>query len=122
MPREKALGKGGYENNRDFLSSQNLVNRVEARASVRKLNIGQNKPWTAFERRAHGLGMSPSDRRDVMAQLLDERLYVEGDERFVLDNQHRRTNLFGNFESRALNKLSRPYLVSNQGFARFPSG
>src|ERR1700722_3581116 len=104
MPCEKALGKGGNENNRDFLSSQNFVNRVEARAAIRKLNVSQNKPWTGFERRAHGLSMSPSYRRDVMPQLLDEGLYVEGDERFVLDNQHRRTNLFGNFESRPLNK------------------
>ena len=58
--------------------------------------------------------MSSSDRRDVVSQLLDERLYVEGDERFILDDQHRRPNLFGDFMSRALNKLSRLSLRSNQ--------
>ena len=28
-PGEKALRKGGYENDRNFLISQNLVNRIE---------------------------------------------------------------------------------------------
>ena len=106
MPCEKTLGKGGYENNWDFLSSQNFVNRVEPGAAIRKLDVGQNKAWAAFERRAHGLSVGPSDGRDIVAQLFDERLYVEGDERLILDNQDRRTNLFGNFASSALNKIS----------------
>src|SRR3984885_8592769 len=107
LPGEKALGKSGYENNRHFLSSQNFVDRVEPRASVGKLNVGKNEAWTALERCAHRLSMSSSDRRDVVAQLLNERLYVEGYERFILDDQHCRTNLFGNFPSRALNEASR---------------
>ena len=107
LPGEKALGEGGYKNNRDFLSSQNFVDRLEPRASVGKLNVGQNQAWTGLERRAHRLGMSTSDGRDVVAQLLDERLNVEGDEGFILDDQHRRANLFGNFTSRAVDKVSR---------------
>src|SRR5271154_4509329 len=43
LPGEKALGKSGYENNRDFLSSQNFVDRFEPRASVGKLNVGENE-------------------------------------------------------------------------------
>ena len=86
-PVRKALGKGGNENDRDFLSSQNLVDRIEPGAAIGKLDVGQNKARPALERRAHRLGMGPRDRRDVVTQLLDKRLNVERDERFILDDQ-----------------------------------
>ena len=97
---EKALGKGGNEDDRDFLSSQNFVDRIEPRASVGKLDVGQNKARPALQRRTHRLGMGPGDRRDVVTQLLDKRLNVESDERLILDDQNCRTNLLGDFASR----------------------
>ena len=42
-----------------------------------------------------------------MSQLFDKRLDVEGDERLILDNQHRRTDLFGNLASGAVDKVNR---------------
>src|ERR1700722_12804299 len=48
---EEALGKGGNEDDRDFPSSQNFVDRLKPRASIGKLNVRQNKPWTALQGR-----------------------------------------------------------------------
>src|SRR5579872_144219 len=105
LPGEKAFRKSGYENHRDFLNPQNFIDRVEPRASVRKLNVGENEPGPAVQRRPHRLRMRPSDCCDVMTQLFDESLYVQSDERFILDNQDIRVDLGGNLLSRALNEV-----------------
>ena len=107
---EKALGKRGNEDDRDFLSSQNLVDGLEPGASIGKLNVGQNEPRTVLQRGAHRLGMGPGDRCDVVTQLLDKGLNVERDERFVLDDQNRRTNLFGDLAAGAVDQVGRLFL------------
>ena len=43
-----------------------------------------------------------------------KRLNVEGDERFILDNQHRRADLFGDFASRAVDEIRRLRLPSSR--------
>ena len=87
LPGEKPLRKGGDENHRDFLQSQDLIDCVEPRAAVRKLDVGKDESRTTLKRRPHRLRMGPSDRRDVVPQLFDKRLDVEGDKRSSSMNQ-----------------------------------
>ena len=54
--------------------------------------------------------MGPGDRGDVVTQLLDKGLNVEGDERLILNDQNRRTNLFGDFTPGPIDEVSRLFL------------
>jgi hypothetical protein len=103
LASEKAFRKGSDEYHRELLQSEDLVDCVKPRASVSKLNVGENKARTALERRADRLGVSSSDRCYVVPQLFDKSLYIQGDERFILDDQHRRADLSRNFVSSAVN-------------------
>src|SRR6185312_4321005 len=64
--------------------------------------------------------MGPGDRRYVVAQLFDESLYVQGDERFILDDQDFRADLGGNLLSGALDEAGRLAFRTVERLRDFP--
>ena len=66
-----------------------------AGAAIRKLNVGQDQPRLLFLGQGNGFGVCARHSQDTMAEALDQRFELHGDERVVFDYQHLGCNLRG---------------------------
>ena len=66
----------------------NLVHRIETRAAVRELDIGEDQAGPLRLGERHCRGMRTGDTQHAMAEALDQPLEVHGDEGLVFDDEH----------------------------------
>ena len=69
-------------------SAQDVLDRVDARAVVGELDVGEHQARAARHRLLHRLVAGHGDAGDVVAEVADDRLDVHRDDRLVLDDQH----------------------------------
>ena len=80
LPGQETFRKGGNKDHRDFERAQKFIDRVQPRASVGELNIGENEPGLLAFGEFDRLRMSARDTNRLMAKALDEALKIERDE------------------------------------------
>jgi hypothetical protein len=84
---EQALGEGGDEDDGHGRPAQDLAHRVEARAVVGELDVGQDQLRRPLAGQRHRLLVGGGDAGDRVAAALDRGHDVERDDRLVLDDQ-----------------------------------
>ena len=67
--------------------AEQLVDSVEAGTAVGELDIGEDQSRPLLLGQRHRFGMGAGDADDLVAEALDQRLDVHGDERLVFDDQ-----------------------------------
>ena len=74
-------------------------------APVRKLNVSEDQAGLGAHRLAHRLLAGPRGRDDAMAEPLDDRLDIHGDDGFILDDEHIRRNARGDLARGLVDQL-----------------
>ena len=100
--------------------SEKLIDSVKAGTAVGKLDVGENEPRLFLPRQSNGFGMGPRDTDDVMAEALDQRLDIHGDESLVLDDENVGCDLGGEFTARFFNKRAQRRQGRNPGLRPLP--
>src|SRR6185312_7654645 len=67
---------------------QNFAHRIDARAALAQVDVGQHQAGPLGMGLGHGLVAGGGDGDDLVAQFGDQILQVQGDDGLVLDNQH----------------------------------
>src|SRR5262245_34173927 len=104
---EKSFRICSDENHRHGDRFQNLIDCLKTRASVCKLDIREYEPGLLAPRRFDRLEMGARDIDDPVPLLLYQRLKIEGNEGFVLDDENIGADLIGNLFARGVNKSRR---------------
>ena len=68
--------------------AQQLVDGLETRTAVGKLDVRQDQPRTLFLGQRKRLGVGARNAEHAMAEALHQRFKLHRDERIVLDDQH----------------------------------
>jgi hypothetical protein len=87
LARQQALGEGGDEDHRHVEARQDILDRVDARRAVGQLDVGEHQSGRLVQHRLQRLAARGGDVDDAVAQFLDQRLDVGGDDGLVLDDQ-----------------------------------
>ena len=85
--------------------AEHLVDRIEARAAVGKLDIGEHQAGLVLADRFHRLAMRAGDAGDAMAKALDNAFEIHGDHRLVLDDEHVGRDLRGDLAAGEVDQL-----------------
>jgi hypothetical protein len=86
-PVSRRSGKGGDEDHRHVEARQDILDRVDARRAVGQLDVGEHQSGRLVQHRLQRLAARGGDVDDAVAQFLDQRLDVGGDDGLVLDDQ-----------------------------------
>ena len=97
---------------------KHLVDRIEARAAVGKLDIGQHQTGLVLIDRLHRLAMRAGDAGDAMAKALDDAFEIHGDHRLILDDEHVGRHLRRDFATGEVDQLVDFGHVGIRGSAR----
>src|SRR5580704_4378523 len=106
-PGQETLWIGGNENHRHGNGFEDLIDRLETRASVGELNVREDEAWPFALNGSDRLAMGARDIDDAVPLFLDEGLKVEGNERLVLDDQDIGANLVGDLLAGGVDERSR---------------
>ena len=85
---------------------QQLVDRIETRAAIGELNIGQDQARLLVLRQRDRIRMGARDADDVMAKILDEAFEIHRDERLVLDDEHVGRDLGGHLAAGGIGQVA----------------
>ena len=83
LPGEEALGIRRDEDHRHLECTQEVIDRIEARAAVGKLDVGQDQPRRPRPRDGDRFAPRPGDADHPVAEIFDQRLQVERNQRLV---------------------------------------
>ena len=84
---------------------EHLIDRVEARAAVGKLDIGQHQAGLGLADGFQRLAMGARDAGDAVAEALDDAFEIHGDHRLVFDDEHVGRDLRGDLAARQIDQL-----------------
>ena len=84
---QQPFWKRRYENHRNLEAIQNLVDCLKTRAAIGELDIGKHQAWPPLFDSRDSLPVRSSDPLHAMANIFDEALEVESNERFIFNDQ-----------------------------------
>ena len=74
---------------------QDLVDRIEARAAVGELDVGEDQPGPVLLEEGHRLLVRAGDLDHAWPRPVDEICKIDGDQRLVLDDENVGRDLLG---------------------------
>ena len=118
LPVSSRSGKAVMKITGASKSGEEVVDRVDARAAVGELDVGEDDPRPRLLRELDRLAPRAGDPDDAVAEAGDDVLDVHGDQRLVLDDQHVGRHHRADLARRLVEQLGHALLVGPEDLGR----